>query len=337
MYLPQQVHAGGLYHEVILATNLVNDLYEAEMHVSAKQSVAEGVTTVALRPAISSQGLPVWTPGAHIDVALPGGLLRQYSLCGDPTDRSELRIGVLREPEGRGGSRYIHDDLKVGQSLIVKGLRNNFPLIHSERYIFIAGGIGITPILPMIDAVDRAGADWQLLYGGRKRSSMAFLDTLAKYGDKVIVAPQDEVGLLDLKPLLALPTPGTAVYCCGPEALLGAVQERCSHWPDGSLHIERFKPRAALTGLANTEFEVELRKTGVTLVVPAHKSIIQTLEEAGLQPLYSCLEGMCGTCETRVLAGTPDHRDSVLTEAEQSERMMICVSRSRTKRLVLDI
>lgn len=319
-----------------MASNFVNDLYEAEMIVSAKQSVAEGVTSIALRPAASSQ-TPIWTPGAHIDVALPDGLLRQYSLCGNPADRSELRIGILREPDGRGGSRYIHDQLKVGQSLFVKGLRNNFPLADSKRYIFIAGGIGITPILPMIDTVDSMGAEWQLLYGGRRRSSMAFLDVLSKYGDRVVVAPQDEVGLLDLQSLLTLPIPSSAVYCCGPEALLGAVEKYCEHWPAGALHVERFKPKTAPADLINTEFEVELRRTGVTLVVYPDKSIVQTLEEAGLQPLYSCLEGMCGTCEARVLAGTPDHRDSVLSETEKTDRMMICVSRSRTKRLVLDM
>ena len=272
-------------------------------------------------------------------MALLVGVVRQYSLCGDLGDLTAFRIAVLREPESRGGSRYIYDELKTGDILSIRGLRNNFPLVSSKRYIFIAGGIGITPILPMVRAANEAGAEWRLLYGGRKRASMAFLDKLAQYNDKVHVAPQDEVGLLHLNGWLATLQQDCSIYCCGPEPLLRAVEARCSHWPAGFLHIERFKPRDASERAPNTEFEVELRRSGVTLAIPPDKSIVQTLEDAGISVLHSCREGLCGTCETRVLDGIPEHRDSVLSNEEKAgnRTMMICVSRSCTKRLVLDI
>jgi ferredoxin len=191
----------------------------------------------------------------------------------------------------------------------------------------------------MIAAAEEAGADWQLLYGGRQRASMAFLPELAGYGDRVTVAPQDETGLLDLGSLLGTPQPGTLVYCCGPEPLLAAVEERCRVWPARSLHVERFSARPLTAPVRSGVFEVELTRSELTLTVPPDRSILDVVEEAGVGVLSSCAEGTCGSCETAVLDGLPDHRDSVLTEAERqaNDCMMICVSRSCTARLVLDL
>jgi ferredoxin-NADP reductase len=310
---------------------------ERRLIVRSKDVIASGVVSLELQHESRAEELPPWTPGAHIDVILPSGSVRQYSLCGNPDNRAGFRIAVLRELQSRGGSAYIHDTLAVGDSVLVRGPRNNFPYVASNRYRFIAGGIGITPILPMIAKADAAGADWRLLYGGRTRTSMAFLTQLGPYVNRVKIAPQDETGLLDLDGWLKNPEPDCLVYCCGPEPLLTAVEARCGGWPDGVLRIERFKP--LISEQVNDEFEVELRQSNVTLTVPADKSIVQTIEDAGIAVSFSCLEGICGTCETRVIEGIPDHRDSILSNEEKAENrtMMICVSRSCTKRLVLDL
>jgi ferredoxin-NADP reductase len=274
---------------------------------------------------------------------LDDGLTRQYSLCGDPRDSGVWRVGVLLDPDSRGGSQFVHENLVEGASVRVRGPRNHFPLVDAPRYRFIAGGIDITPILAMLEAVQRAGSDWTLLYGGRTEASMAFAEDLAeRYPERVTVWPQDERGLLDLESLLKEPQDNTLVYSCGPEGLLSAVEQQCAHWPAGTLHIERFAAKAP-TGEQAAEaldrFDVVCQRTGVTLEVTSDKSILETLEEADIPIMASCYEGVCGTCEARVLEGTPDHRDSMLTEPEKAagEVMLVCVSRSRTERLVLDL
>jgi cytochrome P450/ferredoxin-NADP reductase len=312
--------------------------FEATATVEAKDVVAEGVVALTLRET-TGQVLPPWAPGAHIDLVLADAPTRQYSLCGDPSDRHRWRVGILRDAGGSGGSLFVHDQLQVGDEVRLRGPRNHFRLVDSSRYLFIAGGIGITPILAMIKAVEDAGREWSLVYGGRQRSSMAFLDELAAYGDRVSVRPQEETGLLDLDTILGTPTPDTLVYCCGPEPLLAAVEQRCATWPHGALHIERFTPKPLGEPIRSDAFEVVLRRSDLTLTVPPERSILSLVEEAGVGVLSSCAEGTCGTCEVRVLEGVPDHRDSVLNEDEQAagECMMICVSRSRTARLVLDL
>jgi ferredoxin-NADP reductase len=312
----------------------MSDAYEAELVVDRRDPAADGVLALTLRHPLGEQ-LPPWEPGAHIDVVLGPGLERQYSLCGDPSDRTSWRIAVLREPAGRGGSAHVHGQLGQGDKVRVRGPRNHFALRPAPRYRFIAGGIGITPILPMLAAAEAAGAEWTLLYGGRSRESMAFTEELSRYGDRVTVAPQDESGLLDLASVLDGVPEGTLVYCCGPGPLLDAVEARC---PAGLLHVERFAPKEQLAG-ENTEFEVELAQTGTTVTVPADVSVLDAVRASGVEVLFSCTEGTCGTCETDVLDGTPDHRDSVLTdeEREAGETMMICVSRCRGKKLVLDL
>ncbi|WP_082538305.1 cytochrome P450 [Pseudonocardia sp. EC080610-09] len=311
---------------------------EIEATVVAKETVSDGVVTLTLRAA-DGVPLPGWAPGAHADLVCGGAQARQYSLCGDPADTGTWRLGVLREADGRGTSRHVHDTLAAGDTVRLRGPRNNFPLACSRRYLFVAGGIGITAVLPMIAAVDALGADWHLVYGGRRRASMAFLDELARYGDRVSVVPQDEAGLLDLDTLLGTPRDDTLVYCCGPEPLLAAVEQRCAGWPDGALHVERFSPKPQAGPRRSTAFEVELVRTGVTLTVPPERSVLDVVESAGATVLSSCAEGTCGTCETPVLAGEVDHRDSVLDDGERArgDCMMICVSRSCSDRLVLDL
>lgn len=309
---------------------------EVVLTVQAAEIVADDVVALVLASP-DGGSLPEWTPGAHIDLVLGEGLVRQYSLCGSPGDGS-WRIAVLRAQDSRGGSVAVHR-LTPGDSVRVRGPRNHFPLVPAQSYAFVAGGIGITPLLPMIAEVDAAGAGWELYYGGRTLGSMAFTDELARYGDRVHLVPQDESGLLDLDRILGTPRPGTLVYACGPEPMLAAVEERCACWLPRSLHVERFAPRAGSADLHDEEFEVELARSGMTLLVPAGRSIFEVVREAGVSVLGSCLEGTCGTCETEVVDGDVDHRDSVLDEAERQagETMMICVSRCRSAKLTLDL
>lgn len=310
--------------------------FEADLVVRAVDQVAQDVVAINLAR-LDGEALPEWTPGAHIDLVLGDDLVRQYSLCGRTEDREAWRVAVLREPGGRGGSERVHQ-LEPGAIVRVRGPRNHFPVAAARSYLFLAGGIGITPLLPMIHGVDAAGAQWELHYGGRTRESMAFVEELAKFGDRVHLVPQDEQGLLDLDGLLGTPRPGTLVYTCGPEPLLAAVEERCAHWLPGSVHLERFAARPG--GEADNEaFEVVLQRSGKTVQVPADRSIFEVVREAGVSVLGSCLEGICGTCETDVLDGEVEHRDSVLDEEERAagETMMICVSRCRSGRLTLDL
>nr|BFD80641.1 PDR/VanB family oxidoreductase [Streptomyces sp. Xyl84] len=312
---------------------------ELDLVVARRTDEADGVVSLGLRRADNAP-LPAWTPGAHIDLLLAPDLVRQYSLCSSPEDAHVWRVAVLRENGGRGGSLHVHDKLAEGDPVQVRGPRNHFPLERAERYLFIAGGIGITPIVPMLEQAERQGSAWELVYGGRTLASMAFRDALVtRYGERLRVRPEDAYGLLDLDALLGTPRPGTLVYCCGPEPLLKGVEERCADWPPGTLHVERFAPKELQAPVRDRAFEIELAQTGITVTVPPDKSVLQAVEEAGVQVLSSCQEGTCGTCETSVIEGTIDHRDSLLTPAEQEahDTMMICVSRAACPRLVLDL
>ncbi len=305
---------------------------EVELDVVVTARRAEADSVVGLTIALPDGGaLPAWSPGAHVEIDVPGGWVRHYSLCGDPADAAQWRIAVLREADGRGGSRVLADEVGEGTRLRIRGPRNHFPLHPAPRYVFVAGGIGITPVLPMLRAADAAGADWVLHYGGRTRASMAFLDQLT--GDRVRLHPQDEVGLLDLDALLGAVGPDTLVYCCGPTGLIEAVERRGLP----NLHVERFT--AEPVDLAGDSFEVVCDRSGVTTTVPDGTTVLEALRAAGIDVLTSCEEGICGTCETTVLDGEPDHRDHLLTDEEQAagETMMICVSRCRGPRLVLDL
>lgn len=306
------------------------------VRIEERREQAEGVVGLLLEPVDSA--LPEWSPGAHIDFSPEGGQTRQYSLCSDPADGDRWRIAVLEVADGRGGSSWIHRRVAVGDEVEIAGPRNHFAFGVAESYQFVAGGIGITPILPMVRAAERAGADWRLAYGGRTRASMAFLDELEAYEDRVAVLPQDETGLLDLPAVLGEPVPGRVVYACGPEPLLAVLEQVMAGRPDEKLRLERFSPAAPVdaTGAA---FEVEVASTGQRIAVGEGVSIIDALSDAGVGVDFSCREGTCGTCETAVLAGVPDHRDSVLTEEERegNDCMMICVGRCRSGPLVLDL
>lgn len=330
------------YQVPVAATAAKVHEFTTDLVVRRRHAAADGVVALDL---VDPQGgeLPAWEPGAHIDLLLGNGLVRQYSLCGDPRDAKTWRVGVLLDPQSRGGSRHVHDNLVEGASVRVRGPRNHFALVDAPRYLFIAGGIGITPIIAMIESVQLTGSDWSLLYLGRSRTTMAFAETLTDtYGDRVTLWPDDENGRFDLKAALSEPADQTLVYCCGPEPLLSAVEAECSPWPEGSLHIERFAAKAQVAEPrveALEVFQVVCQRSGVTVEVPEDTSILEALEDADVPILSSCLEGICGTCEATVLEGTPDHRDSMLTEAERAcgNKILTCVSRSCSEKLVLDL
>jgi len=287
----------------------------------------------------SGSPLPPWEPGAHIDLVLNESTVRQYSLCGDLTDRSRWQVAVRRVPEGRGGSVYLHENVSQGSTLTVRGPRNAFPLVVAPRYVFLAGGIGITPLLPMVETLARQGKPWRMHYGGRSRALMPFRSHLSRHGDWVRLCPEDESGLLDVAGVFATLEPGTAVYCCGPEALISAVEEYCRDRDDIVLHVERFCPRPDAAEKPAGSFEVYCASSDLTLTVPPDKSILEAAIEAGIDVLSSCREGTCGTCEVDVLAGEPDHRDSFLSPQGRAsnETMLICVSRCAGSNLTIDL
>jgi ferredoxin-NADP reductase len=312
---------------------------ERDLVVAARTPLADGVLALDL-VAHNGRDLPAWTPGAHVDVLLRPGLERQYSLCGDVADRSRWRVAVLREEAGRGGSVALHDDVEVGQRLRVRGPRNHFPfeVTPGTRYRLVAGGIGITPLRAMVAAADAAGADWTLDYAGRSRRTMAFADELAAaHPDRVRLHPADEGGRLDAVALLAEAGPDTAVYVCGPTRLIDAVE--AAGRPGQALHTERFEAKEFGEPVWPDPFEVELALSGETVTVEPGESVLDAVAAAGVVVLSSCRVGTCGTCETPVLEGPVEHRDSVLTPAEQADdlAMMICVSRAAGPRLVLDL
>ena len=339
-------------------------LAEIDVVVTEARTVATDVVLIELRAADGSE-LPVWEPGAHLDVVVQPGVERQYSLCGDPGDRTRYRVAVLREPDGRGGSEHLHTHVAAGSALRVRGPLNHFALVPptaSSRYAFIAGGIGITPLLPMIRAAEAAGASWTLAYAGRSLERMPFVDELVElYGSRVSVftsapvpvqvagdGPADDAAVESTANRLDLgsvdggsASDPVSVYCCGPSRMLAELEQRAhdAGWPAGTLHLERFEAREVTEPVRHESFEVELELSGMTLEVPPDRSILDVVEEAGVLVLSSCREGTCGTCETPVISGEVDHRDSVLTpdEQESNEVMMICVSRAACPRLVLEL
>ena len=313
-----------------------------DLLVAAARWEAEGVVSLELVDP-TGEALAPWQPGAHIDVHLPSGLVRQYSLCGDPDDIGRYQIAVLREVAGRGGSAEVHDTQLLGRKLAIGGPRNHFELVDAPRYVFIAGGIGITPILAMVRAADASNAVWELHYGGRTRRSMAYLPALEQLvGGKLTVIPQDEMGHPDLATILPHGSDDDVeIYCCGPGPLIDAVEARCAEiGKTKSLHIEHFGrgvgDEIPATGSA---FELVLAQTGITLQVPPDRSILDVAREFIPDLPFSCEEGVCGTCETDVLEGVPEHHDLILTpeEREEGATMMICVGRCQGGRLVLKL
>ncbi len=302
-------------------------------------TVADGIIAITMR-ADGPGPLPAWEPGAHIDVCLNNGITRQYSLCGQHVGPGvdTYTIAVLRAPQGRGGSETIHRDVRKGSVFYIRPPRNMFALEDAKSYTLIAGGIGITPLLAMVRELARRNADWRLFYGGRTRDSMAFLDELEPFGDRVVLYPQDCCGPLPLEQIVGGPDAGRLVYCCGPATLIDAAATIAGRWPTNPLRFERFSPVAA-EGVTDTAFEIQLHRSGLVLKVPSDQSILNVLEARGLSVPASCREGTCGTCETPLLAGAADHRDSILNEDERraNDTIFVCCSRSRSELLVLDM
>ncbi|MFJ9374709.1 PDR/VanB family oxidoreductase [Streptomyces sp. NPDC101455] len=289
--------------------------------------------------------LPTWGPGAHVELTLPSGLRRTYSLCGEVTDIEAWTIAVHRVPEGRGGSREIHENALVGRELEVRGPVNRFPLLPAPGYLLLAGGIGVTPLLPMARELTARGLPWRLVLGARDRSRLVYAEELAALGsDRVLLVPQDEAGFPDLAAELAATPASYAVYACGPQPMLDAVTALChAADPARSLHVERFTAAddidAVQIGAPGGEFEVVLTRSGLRLTVPADRSVLDVVREKVPDVPYSCEEGYCGTCETPVTAGVPDHRDTVIEPSERptATTMMICVSRCDSPVLELDL
>jgi ferredoxin-NADP reductase len=304
-----------------------------------RQVVAHDQDVVALT--LVGEHLPRWHPGAHIDLHLPSGLVRQYSLCGEPETPDSYRIAVRRIPDGGGGSIEMHD-LKVGATVTTHGPRNAFPLAvpgygsPARQFRFIAGGIGITPILPMLGLAQRRGVDWSMVYAGRSRDSLPFVDEMGRFGDRVAIRTDDVGGLPTADELLGDCPDGTAVYACGPAPMLTAIRSALVGRDSVELHFERFAAPPVVDG---KEFSVSVASTGGAVRVGADETLLSALSRAGLHVAYSCQQGFCGTCRTRVLGGAVDHRDTLLTDPERDDGMMlICISRGADgSHLTLDL
>lgn len=290
------------------------------------------------------EDLPAFTPGAHIDLNLPNGLVRNYSLCNSSEERHRYVVAVLLDRNSRGGSRCVHETLRVGMPITISAPRNNFTLVEDAAHtVLVAGGIGITPLLCMARRLARLGRPFEVLYFARERRSAAFLAELQALGMPLHLHFDKEAGgPPDLRALLARrdPDTGTHYYACGPAPMLDAFEQSCEALGHTNHHIERFAAiEVAASADALQNYTVEARRSGKFLPVSADKSLLDTLLDAGIDVDHSCCEGICGTCETTVLAGTPDHRDSVLNAKERAanKSMMVCVSGSRSATLVLDI
>lgn len=309
--------------------------FDMDLVVERVKVEADDVVSLALA-APDGADLPVWSPGSHIDIFLPSGRQRQYSLCGNPHDRKHFRIAVRLIRDGGGGSREIHQALKAGDTLHVRGPRNAFRMVEADSYLFIAGGIGITPILPMVKAANAREVPWRLVYLGRTRESMPFLTELVRCANGVVeIRPDDEVGLPDIGDLLSRAQPGGATYVCGPPPVLNAARRLMSTLDStGSMHTERFSAPPVVGG---TPFDVQLLRTGITVAVGADESALAAIRRQVPAVTYSCQQGYCGTCKVGVLTGGVDHRDNKLLESERDDSMLICVSRSDGGPLVLDL
>jgi len=311
---------------------------EVRVRVASARPVAERVRELVLAP-VNGTPLPAWTPGAHVDVRLGPDLVRSYSLCSTP-GADTWRIAVLEELAGRGGSRHVHHAVAVGDELVVSGPRNNFELVVGDRpIVLVSGGIGVTPILPMAAAADAAGAEWRMLHLARSAAAAAYVDELAAYGERVVRHVDTDGGPIDLPAALdALGGADADVYGCGPTPLLGALEEYAAARPGCRLHVERFTGDGAAVREGDHAFVVELAD-GTEIPVAADQTMLEALTDAGVRVLSSCQEGVCGTCETPVLAGEPEHRDHVLSDEERAsgEMVMPCVSRCRGPRIVLDL
>lgn len=312
---------------------------DVDVVVSEKRALVPGHVVEFTLTSTEDSPLSNWEPGAHIEVVLPSGLIRHYSLCGDPADGS-YKIAVLREADSRGGSHELHDAVSVGTRLVVRGPRNHFPLQRAAHTVFIAGGIGITPLLPMMRALTNEGRSWELHYGGKSLASLAYLDALdLMEGHPVNVYVKDETRRIPVADVLEKIDTSAIVYVCGPDSMISDVENEGAR-RGLEVRLERFGPTGAeIDHSRDTAFEVVLNRSGSTLTVTPDQRLIDVVRTVVPSVPFSCEEGYCGSCETTVLDGEPEHRDSILSPEERAsnECMMICVGRSRSSRLVLDI
>jgi len=325
-----------------------DDERQKNLHVTLKSitSLADDINAFEF---VSADGepLPAFTAGSHIDVHLPDATIRQYSLCNSPDERHRYVVAVLRDPAGRGGSVAMHDTLRAGHKLFVSAPRNHFALSKSaRRHVFIAGGIGITPVMAMIAEVRKRGEPFHLFYCARTPQRAAFLDrlkTLVERGDVSLHFDNgDPRNGLDLASTLERRPADTHLYYCGPGRFMDAIEAASAHWPAGTRHCERFSASGAIKESeaateTETPFDIELRRSQKILTVPPGESIVDVMRANGVEVDTSCCEGYCGTCMTRYLAGEPLHRDTVLDDEDREEFVMICCSRSKSPKLVLDL
>ena len=307
-----------------------------------RQVVAHDQDVIALTLAASDgSALPRWHPGAHLDLHLGSGRIRQYSLCGDPA-ADTYRIAVRRIPDGGGGSVEVHDEVQIGSELVTHGPRNAFPMTvpghgsPTQRIRFVAGGIGITPILPMLALADRLQVPWSMIYAGRSRDSLPFVDEMTRFGDRVQIRTDDLDGTPTAAELLGACPDGTTVYACGPAPMLSAIKTELARRDRVELHFERFAAAPVIDGEA---FVVRLGSTGATVSVAADETLLGALRAAGVVAPYSCQQGFCGSCRTRVVDGAVQHRDTFLTDPERADGLMLtCVSRAAAgQMLTLDL
>lgn len=288
--------------------------------------------------------LPPFTAGAHIDVHLPGGFIRQYSLCNSPHERHRYVVGVLNVADGRGGSQSLHNNVKVGDLIQISEPRNHFPVVEqAKRHVLLGGGIGVTPMMAMLEHFEASGAEYILYYCGESPERTAFKERLSALQAKNVVIHYDggdPMRRLDIREILKQHEPGTHLYCCGPGGFMAGVKASSEHWPEGTVHFEHFAaPVLAKSDVAAVvgEFQVTLKSSGQTLAVPSNKSIAEVLREAGIECATSCEAGICGTCKTGFSGGEVDHQDFILSDDEKVGHMLICCSRAKSATLVLDL
>jgi phthalate 4,5-dioxygenase reductase subunit len=306
------------------------------MRVAVRRTVARQIEEYVLHGS-GDVALPSYRPGAHITVRTPSGAMRRYSLIG-PGDDNTYTIAVKREPQSRGGSTSMHDDAPVGARLMVAAPENEFELVEATDYLLIAGGIGVTPIYAMARHLKAAGKPFRVIYVSRSAEDAAYLDDMREMlGDRLIVHhDQGDAGLVyDFWDEFEKPRP-THVYCCGPKPLMEEIDAISGHWPEGRVHFEDFKP-VAIVRPDDQPFEIELARSGRTLTVPADRSILEVVRDAGVRTVSSCESGTCGSCKTRLIAGQAEHRDMVLRDDEKSDAIMICVSRAANGGLTIDL
>jgi len=315
-----------------------------QVRVARKAQEALDIVTLELVSA-DGRALPAFSAGSHVDVQLPGGITRQYSLCNDPKETHRYLIGVLRDPATRGGSAAVHDSVKEGDLLQISTPKNHFPLAHdAKQHLLLAGGIGVTPILCMAERLAIAGAAFEMHYATRAPERTAFRARIAasSFADRVHFHHDngDAAQKLDLKALLASPQAGTHLYVCGPKGYMDAVlgTARAAGWPESQLHYEFFGAEVTRSD-SDAGFEIKLASSGRIIMVPKDQTVTQALAAAGVEVMVSCEQGVCGTCLTRVLEGVPDHKDSYLTPEEQAanDQFTPCCSRSKTPQLMLDL